>query len=158
MRVRVGYERVLLLGAADEELPVVEPSGLRLSGLAFFVRFDRVFESPAGGEPAGASELNRLLRVSFDHVNGIGFHPLEGLDCGREVVSWLVEEADPCEPEVAHPRPVEREVFDELLERHWDLFVEDARLSSTAYQLFPLDVAASGGRSSLGAGVGGRSA
>jgi len=44
VRVRVGYERVLLLGAADEELPVVESSGLRLSGLAFFVRFGRVFE------------------------------------------------------------------------------------------------------------------
>lgn len=157
MRVRVGYERVLLLGAVDEELPVVGSSGLRLSGLAFFVRFGRVFESATGGEPAGASDLNRLLRVSFDHVDGIGFHPLEGLDCDWEVVSWLVEEADPSEPEVAYPRPVEREVFDELLERHWDLFVEDACLSSTAYQLFPLD-AVSGGRPSLGVGGGGRSA
>ena len=154
MRVRVGYERVLLLGAADEELPVVESSGLRLSGLAFFVRFGRVFEPATGGEPAGASDLNRL---SFDREDGIGFHPLEGLDCDWEVVSWLVEEADPSEPEVAYPRPVEREVFDELLERYWDLFVEDAGLSSTAYQLFPLD-AVSGGLPSLGVGGGGRSA
>lgn len=45
-----------------------------------------------------------------------------------------------------------------LRRRRWDLFVEDARLSSTAYQLFPLDAAASGGLPSLGAGVGGRSA
>ena len=81
MRVRVGYERVLLLGAADEELPVVGSSGLRLSGLVFFVRFGRVFESATGGEPAGASDLNRLLWVSFDREDGIGFHPLEGLDC-----------------------------------------------------------------------------
>ena len=103
MRVRVGYERVLLLGAADEELPVVGASGLRLSGLAFFVRFGRVFESATGGEPAGASDLNRLLWVSFDREDGIGFHPLEGLDCDWEVVSWLVEEADLSEPEVAYP-------------------------------------------------------
>lgn len=116
-----------------------------------------MFESATGGEPAGASDLNRLLWVSFDREDGIGFHPLEGLDCDWEVVSWLVEEADLSEPEVAYPRPVEREVFDELLERHWDLFVEDAHLSSTVYQLFPLD-AASGGCPSLGVGGGGRSA
>ena len=73
---------------------------------------------------------------------------MEGLDCDWAVVSWLVEEADLSEPEVTYPRPVEREAFDELLERHWDLFVEDAHLSSTVYQLFRLD-AASGGCPSL---------
>ena len=86
--------------------------------------------------------------MSFDREDGIGFHPLEGLDCDWAVVSWLVEEADLSEPEVTYPRPVEREAFDELLERHWDLFVEDAHLSSTVYQLFPLD-AASGSCPSL---------
>ena len=46
----------------------------------------------------------------------------------------------------------------EGLRRHrWELLIEDARLSSTAYQLFPLD-AASGGCPSLGVGGGGRSA
>lgn len=46
----------------------------------------------------------------------------------------------------------------EGLRRHrWELLIEDARLSSTAYQLFPLD-AVSGGLPSLGVGGGGRSA
>lgn len=44
-----------------------------------------------------------------------------------------------------------------LRRRRWDLLIEDARLSSTAYQLFPLD-AVSGGLPSLGVRGGGRSA
>ena len=47
----------------------------------------------------------------------------------------------------------------ESLRRHrWDLLIEDARLSSTAYRLFPIGAAASEGRPSLGVGGGGRSA
>lgn len=46
----------------------------------------------------------------------------------------------------------------ESLRRHrWDLLIEDASLSSTAYRLFPIG-AASGGLPSLGVGGGGRSA
>lgn len=44
-----------------------------------------------------------------------------------------------------------------LLRHRWELLIEDARLSSTAYQPFPLD-AVSGGLPSLGVGGGGRSA
>lgn len=42
-------------------------------------------------------------------------------------MSWsgLVGEADPFEPVVSYPRPVERSVFEGLLERHWDLFIEE---------------------------------
>jgi len=47
----------------------------------------------------------------------------------------------------------------EGLRRHrWDLLIEDARLSSTAYRLFTIGAAASGGLPSLGVGGGGRSA
>ena len=153
----VEFERLLLVGAAVEERPVVESSGLRLTDLAFFVRFDRVFEWVAGAEPEGASDLNGLLRVSFDHADGLRFWPDEGLGCGWEVSGWLVCEADPSEPLVSYPRPVERSVFEGLLERHWDLFIEEQCLQSTAYRLFPLD-AAGGGCPSLGVGGGGRSA
>ena len=127
----VEFERLLLVGATDEERPVVESSGLRLTDLAFFVRFDRVFEWVSGAEPAGASDLNELLRVSFDHAHGLRFWPDEGLDCGWEVSGWLVCEADPSEPVVSYPRPVERSVFEGLLERHWDLFMEEGCLQST---------------------------
>ena len=135
----MGYERVLLLGAADEELPVVESSGLRLSGLSFFVRFDRVFEWVSGWEPAGASDLNGLLRVSFDHADGLRFWPDEGLGCGWEVSGWLVCEADSSEPLVSYPRPVECSVFEGLLERHWDLFMEEGCLQSTAWGFTDLE-------------------
>ena len=135
----VELERLLLVGAAEEEWPVVESSGLRLSGLAFFVRFDRVFEWVSGAEPAGASDLNELLRVSFDHADGLRFWPDEGLDCGWEVSGWLVCEADPSEPVVSYPRPVERSVFEGLLERHWDLFMEERCLQSTAWGFTDLE-------------------
>ena len=135
----VEFERLLLVGAAVEEWPVVESSGLRLSGLAFFVRFDRVFEWVSGVEPAGASDLNGLLRVSFDHADGLRFWPDEGLGCGWEVSGWLVCEADPSEPVVSYPRPVERSVFEGLLERHWDLFMEERCLQSTAWGFTDLE-------------------
>jgi hypothetical protein len=135
----VEYERLLLVGATDEEWPVVESSGRRLTGLAFFVRFDRVFESVSGAEPAGASDLNELLRVSFDHADGLRFWPDEGLDCGWEVSGWLVCEADSSEPVVSYPRPVERGVFEGLLERHWDLFMEERCLQSTAWDFTDLE-------------------
>ena len=135
----VEFERLLLVGAAEEEWPVVESSGLRLSGLAFFVRFDRVFEWVSGAEPAGASDLNELLRVSFDHAHGLRFWPDEGLGCGWEVSGWLVCEADPSEPVVSYPRPVERSVFEGLLERHWDLFMEERCLQSTAWGFTDLE-------------------
>lgn len=135
----VEFERLLLVGAAVEERPVVESSGLRLSGLAFFVRFDRVFEWVSGAEPAGASDLNGLLRVSFDHADGLRFWPDEGLGCGWEVSGWLVCEADPSEPVVSYPRPVERSVFEGLLERHWDLFMEEGCLQSTAWGFTDLE-------------------
>lgn len=135
----VEYERLLLVGATDEERPVVESSGLRLTGLAFFVRFDRVFEWVSGWEPAGASDLNGLLRVSFDHADGLRFWPDEGLDCGWEVSGWLVCEADSSEPVVSYPRPVERGVFEGLLERHWDLFMEERCLQSTAWDFTDLE-------------------
>lgn len=135
----VEFERLLLVGAAEEEWPVVESSGLRLSGLAFFVRFDRVFEWVSGVEPAGASDLNELLRVSFDHADGLRFWPDEGLGCGWEVSGWLVCEADPSEPLVSYPRPVERSVFEGLLERHWDLFMEERCLQSTAWGFTDLE-------------------
>ena len=135
----VEFERLLLVGAAEEEWPVVESSGLRLSGLAFFVRFDRVFEWVSGAEPAGASDLNELLRVSFDHADGLRFWPDEGLGCGWEVSGWLVCEADPSEPVVSYPRPVERSVFEGLLERHWDLFMEERCLQSTAWGFTDLE-------------------
>ena len=133
------HERLLLVGATDEEWPVVESSGRRLTGLAFFVRFDRVFESVSGAEPAGASDLNELLRVSFDHADGLRFWPDEGLDCGWEVSGWLVCEADSSEPVVSYPRPVERGVFEGLLERHWDLFMEERCLQSTAWDFTDLE-------------------
>ena len=135
----VEFERLLLVGAAVEEWPVVESSGLRLSGLAFFVRFDRVFEWVSGAEPAGASDLNELLRVSFDRAHGLRFWPDEGLGCGWEVSGWLVCEADPSEPVVSYPRPVERSVFEGLLERHWDLFMEEGCLQSTAWGFTDLE-------------------
>lgn len=135
----VEYERLLLVGAAEEGLPVVESLGLRLSGLSFFVRFDRVFEWVSGWEPAGASDLNELLRVSFDHADGLRFWPDEGLDCGWEVSGWLVCEADPSEPLVSYPRPVERNVFEGLLERYWDLFIEEQCLQSTAWGFTDLE-------------------
>jgi len=135
----VEFERLLLVGATEEELPVVESSGLRLSGLSFFVRFDRVFEWVAGAEPTGASDLNELLRVSFDHADGLRFWPDEGLGCGWEVSGWLVCEADPSEPLVSYPRPVERSVFEGLLERHWDLFMEEGCLQSTAWGFTDLE-------------------
>lgn len=153
--VRVAYERLLLAGAGVGGRPVLE-SGLRLSGLAFFVRFDRVFESVGGGEPEDAAGLNALLRVSFDRAGGIRFWPAEGLECGWEVVSWLVDEDDPSDPLVARPRSVERGVFEGLLDRHRDLFVEDGSLQSTAYRLVPVGAAASGVAPSVGAGGGGR--
>ena len=135
----VEFERLLLVGAAEEEWPVVESSGLRLTDLAFFVRFDRVFEWVLGVEPAGASDLNELLRVSFDHADGLRFWPDEGLGCGWEVSGWLVCEADPSEPVVSYPRPVERSVFEGLLERHWDLFMEERCLQSTAWGFTDLE-------------------
>lgn len=135
----VEYERLLMVGAAVEEWPVVESSGLRLTGLAFFVRFDRVFEWVPGVEPAVASDLNELLRVSFDHAHGLRFWPDESLDCGWEVSGWLVCEADPSEPLVSYPRPVERSVFEGLLERHWDLFMEEECLQSTAWGFTDLE-------------------
>lgn len=135
----VEFERLLLVGAAEEEWPVVESSGLRLTDLAFFVRFDRVFEWVSGAEPAGASDLNELLRVSFDHADGLRFWPDEGLGCGWEVSGWLVCEADPSEPVVSYPRPVERSVFEGLLERHWDLFMEERCLQSTAWGFTDLE-------------------
>ena len=118
---------------------MVESSGLRLTDLAFFVRFDRVFEWVAGAEPEGASDLNELLRVSFDHADGLRFWPDEGLGCGWEVSGWLVCEADPSEPLVSYPRPVERSVFEGLLERHWDLFMEEGCLQSTAWGFTDLE-------------------
>ena len=135
----VEFERLLLVGAAVEERPVVESSGLRLTDLAFFVRFDRVFEWVSGAEPEGASDLNGLLRVSFDHADGLRFWPDEGLGCGWEVSGWLVCEADPSEPVVSYPRPVERSVFEGLLERHWDLFMEEGCLQSTAWGFTDLE-------------------
>ena len=135
----VEFERLLLVGAAEEEWPVVGSSGLRLTGLSFFVRFDRVFEWVSGWEPAGASDLNELLRVSFDHADGLRFWPDEGLGCGWEVSGWLVCEADPSEPLVSYPRPVERSVFEGLLERHWDLFMEERCLQSTAWGFTDLE-------------------
>lgn len=135
----VEYERLLMVGAAVEEWPVVESSGPRLTGLSFFVRFDRVFESVPDAEPAGASDLNELLRVSFDHAHGLRFWPDESLDCGWEVSGWLVCEADPSEPLVSYPRPVERSVFEGLLERHWDLFMEEQCLQSTAWGFTDLE-------------------
>lgn len=135
----VEFERLLLVGATDKERPVVESSGLRLSGLSFFVRFDRVFEWVSGWEPAGASDLNELLRVSFDHAHGLRFWPDEGLDCGWEVSGWLVCEDDPSEPVVSYPRPVERSVFEGLLERHWDLLMEERCLQSTAWGFTDLE-------------------
>lgn len=138
----VEYERLLMVGAAVEERPVVESSGLRLTDLAFFVRFDRVFEWDSGAEPEGASDLNELLRVSFDHAHGLRFWPDESLDCGWEVSGWLVCEADPSEPLVSYPRPVERSVFESLLERHWDLFMEERCLQSTAWGFKDLGSAA----------------
>ena len=130
-----------------ERLLVVESSGRRLTGLAFFVRFDRVFEWVSGWEPAGASDLNELLRVSFDHADGLRFWPDEGLDCGWEVSDWLVCEADTSEPLVSYPRPVERSVFEGLLERHWDLFMEERCLQSTAWGFTDLE----GGSSAVSA-------
>ena len=135
----VEYERLLVVGAAEDEWPVVESSGRRLSGLSFFVRFDRVFEWVSGWEPAGASDLNELLRVSFDHADGLRFWPDEGLECAWEVSGWLVCEADLSEPLVSYPRPVERNVFEGLLERHWDLFIEERCLQSTAWGFTDLE-------------------
>jgi len=135
----VGFERLLLGGATGGGRPGGGASGLRLSGLSFFVRFDRVFEWVAGAEPTGASDLNELLRVSFDHADGLRFWPDEGLGCGWEVSGWLVCEADPSEPLVSYPRPVERSVFEGLLERHWDLFMEEGCLQSTAWGFTDLE-------------------
>lgn len=135
----VEFERVLLVGATEEDRPAVESSGLRLTGLAFFVRFDRVFECALGVEPVGSSELNELLRVSFDRAHGLRFWPDESLECAWEVSGWLVCEADPSEPLVSYPRPVERSEFEGLLERHWDLFIEDRCLQSTAWGFTDLE-------------------
>lgn len=56
-------------------------------------------------------------------------------------MSWsgLVGEADPFEPVVSYPRPVERSVFEGLLERHWDLFLEERCLQSTAWDFTDLE-------------------
>lgn len=56
-------------------------------------------------------------------------------------MSWsgLVGEADPFEPVVSYPRPVERSVFEGLLERHWDLFIEERCLQSTAWDFTELE-------------------
>lgn len=143
----VEFERLLLVDLQDDaELgwrPVVdEVTGISFSGLSFFVRFDRVFEWVSGVEPAGASDLNGLLRVSFDHAHGLRFWPDEGLDCGWEVSGWLVEE--PVGYCVSAARPVERGVFEGLLECHWDLFMEDRCLQSTAWGFTDLEGGSAG--------------
>lgn len=140
----VEFERLLLVDLQDDAefgwRPAVdEVTGISFSGLLFFVRFDRVFEWVLGVEPAGASDLNELLRVSFDRAHGLRFWPDEGLGCGWEVSGWLVCEADPSEPVVSYPRPVERSVFEGLLERHWDLFMEEGCLQSTAWGFTDLE-------------------
>ena len=140
MRVRAAFDRVLLVGRPDGGLPVVVgSSGARLAGLTLFVRFDRVFESVDGLAPAGAEEVNRRLRVSFDRARGIGFQSDGGLGCGWEVSSWLVDEIDPSDPLVMRSRPVGRDAFEELLERYRDLFVEDGSLQSTAWAFTDAD-------------------
>lgn len=165
VRVRVAFDRVLLVGRPNGGLPVVGgSSGARLAGLTLFVRFDRVFESFDGLAPAGVEEVNRRLRVSFDRVRGIGFRPDGGLGCGWEVVSWLVDEIDLSDSFVVRSRPVGREVFEGVLERYRGLFVEDGCLQSTAWAFTdadsgePVELGLRLPASSSGAWVGGRGA
>lgn len=149
MRVRVVFGRVLVMGLPMEvevgQVPVRDAvTGLWLVGLGVFVRFDRFFEV-AAGEVSGdalvraggllerAEEMNALLRVSFDREHGVRFWPDKSLDCGFEVVDWLVLE--PSGPWKSVSKLIGREVFEGLVDRFRGLLVEDECLSTLGYRV-----------------------
>ena len=130
--VRVAFSRVLSVSGD----PVVdEETGFTIECVGLDICHDRLFEAPPGWVPPIGT--NPGLRVSYDPAEGFGFWADEGLDCGWEVSGWLVEEpAGYC---VSAARPVERSVFEGLLERHWDLLMEDRCLQSTAWGFTDLE-------------------
>ena len=130
---------------ADGPVPVVDGvTGQALVGVGLLVRFGRVFESAGGGCPAGAVELDRSLRVSFDHVHGLRFWPGEGLrfwpgeglGCGWDVMGWLT--VMPVRGRGLVSLPASRDEVRGLMERHWDLLVEDECLESRGYHVSPV--------------------
>lgn len=138
--VRVAFGRLVLLDVpvgADGPVPVVDGvTGWALVGVGLLVRFGRVFESAGGGCPAGAVELDRLLRVSFDHVHGLRFWPGEGLGCGWDVMGWLV--VVPVRGRRPMTLPASRDEVRGLMERYWGLLVEDECLESRGYHVSPV--------------------
>ena len=140
MRVRAVFDRWLLLGAPAGEggqVPVVDGvTGLAVRAVGFFVRFGRVLEAPGGAYPREADELNGLLRVSFDHVHGLRFWPGEGLGCGWDVMGWLT--VMPVRGRGLVSLPASRDEVEGLMERHWDLLVEDECLESRGYHVSPV--------------------
>ena len=141
LRVRVAFDRLVLLDVpvgADGPVPVVDGvTGQALVGVGLLVRFGRVFESAGGGcYPREADELNGLLRVSFDHVHGLRFWPGEGLGCGWDVMGWLT--VMPVRGRGLVSLPASRDEVEGLMERHWDLLVEDECLESRGYHVSPV--------------------
>lgn len=139
LRVRVAFGRLVLLDVpvgADGPVPVVDGvTGQALVGVGLLVRFGRVFESAGGGCPAGAVELDRSLRVSFDRSRGLEFWPGEGLGCGWDVMGWLT--VMPVRGWGLVSLPASRDEVEGLMERYWDLLVPGP-LQPDGYHVSPV--------------------
>ena len=125
--VRVAFSRVLSVSGD----PIMdEETGFTIECVGLDICHDRLFEAPPGWVPPIGT--NPGLRVSYDPAEGFGFWADERFDCAWSVSDWMVDDG-------YELRSVERSVFEGLLERHWDLFMEEQCLQSTAWGFTDLE-------------------
>ena len=74
--------------------------------------------------------MNRLLRVSYDHEQGLRFHPSEGCPA-FEVVTYLLEVETA--PGVSRRFEIEQTEFDHVLSTYKQRFRPDDALSCYSY-------------------------
>lgn len=132
-QVKVAYDRSLHCA------PILDEStGWTVSGVALFILFDQQFSAvdrdlDICSVPAGADELNALLKVSYAPDLGFSFDPA-AIELG-----WLINEYHFIVDQptgMSYMEPVDRAEFERFMAENAERFPPDPSLQSASYQLF----------------------
>lgn len=127
-QVQVAYDRSLNCHPIHDE-----ETGWAISGVAFYILFEPEFSvGPVDDEPAGAEEMNALLKVSFTPDRGFGFH-CSSADLGWHINEYLfiVDQSTG----MSYMESVDRAKFERFMTENAKRFHPDPSLQSASYEL-----------------------
>lgn len=141
MKYQLEYDKVLL---ADKPF-ILEETGELISSISLWIRFGQVFEK----EDSFAEEvkvqsegkeqwlsLPALLKVGYNQdTKTFSFIPHKELENGYEVVSYTKDIGEI----VLDAIFIEKNEFDEIIQKYGHLFLSDKSLQSCAYSVHKLE-------------------